>query len=99
MKSKKALPMTPEFQGRLAECRQRAVEVASESGLFQVEDRFSDILEPQLRSMAWELHGAPGVAPEVLERREADLRQRGDEASRRAAAFFESLRPASPAAS
>ncbi|MCX6628887.1 MAG: hypothetical protein NTW28_14805, partial [Candidatus Solibacter sp.] len=99
MKSKKAVPMTPEIQSRLAECRQRAVEVASESGLFQVDDRFAGIIEPQLRTMAWELHGAPSVAPEVLGRREADLRQRADEASRRAAAFFEMVRDASLAVS
>src|ERR1035441_1256159 len=95
MKKREALPITPEIQSRLAGCRQRAIEVASESGLYEIDDRLQDMLEPQVRGMAWELHGAPGVAPDVLVSREADLRQRGDEASRRAAAFFEAVKDAS----
>jgi hypothetical protein len=99
MKSKKTMPMTPQIQSRLAEYRQRAIEMASQSGLFQVDDRFTEILEPQVRNAAWELHGTPGVAPEVLQQREAALRQRGDEAASRAAAFFEAVRDATLAIS
>jgi hypothetical protein len=95
MKSQEALPLTPEIQSRLAGLRERAVEMGAQAGLHEVEDKFAEVVEPQIRAAAWEVHGPLAVAPEVLQAREAVLRQRGDEAARRAAAFFEAVGAAS----
>jgi hypothetical protein len=95
MKEQKKQPISPEIQGRLAGFRERAVDMASQAGLYEVEVRFQEVVEPQVRGAAWELFGLPAVDRDALERRASEVRQRGDEASRRLADFFTAVQDAS----
>jgi hypothetical protein len=86
-------------QARLEDYRQRAEDMGAEEVLYRMERRLEGVLEPLVRNLAYELHGHPEVAPEVLMERAAVNRQRAEEASRRAGAFFDGLRQPARAAS
>ncbi|HEY1754492.1 MAG TPA: hypothetical protein VGG72_03795 [Bryobacteraceae bacterium] len=82
----------PEIQGRMAGFRDSAVDMASQAGLYGVEDRFPEIVEPQVRGAAWDFFGLPPFDREVLERRLAEVSQRREGAERRVADFFAAVR-------
>ena len=81
-------------QARIGEYSKLAADMGAEEVLYRVGRCVDDVFAPLVRDLAYQVHGHPGVAPEVLASRAAASHQRAVEASARADAFFESLRRA-----